>query len=98
MVVPLMEGLSRLPLVLHAPPPPGTDIPPPQLMLKTYRALKKRARDALLKDWETLHPAPDYYPYTPRLTPHPFMGLDKFVAGRIHEMRANKSYLAAHPS
>ena len=26
------------------------------------------------------------------------MGLDKFIAGRIHEMRAGKSYLAAHPS
>ena len=26
------------------------------------------------------------------------MGLDKFVAGRIHQMRAGKSYLAAHPS
>ena len=26
------------------------------------------------------------------------MGLGKFVAGRIHQMRAAKSYLAAHPS
>ena len=26
------------------------------------------------------------------------MGLDKFVAGRIHQMRAGKSYLANHPS
>ena len=26
------------------------------------------------------------------------MGLDKFIAGRIHRMRAHKSYLAAHPS
>ena len=67
-------------------------------MLKTYRALKRRARDALLEDWRTLDPTPDYYPYAPRLTPHPFMGLDKFVAGRIHQMRAGKSYLAAHPS
>ena len=56
LVIPLMGGLSRLPLVLHAPPPPGTDIPPPQLMLKTYLALKRRARDALLDDWKTLHP------------------------------------------
>ena len=98
LVIPLMGGLSRLPLVLYAPPPPGTDIPPPQLMLKTYRALKRRAQDALLDDWKTLHPAPNYYPYAPRLNPHPFMGLDKFVAGRIHQMRAGKSYLAVHPS
>ena len=98
LVIPLMGGLSRLPLVLHAPPPPGTDIPPPQLMLRTYRALKRRARDALLEDWKTLHPSPDYYPYASQLAPHPFMGLDKFVAERIHHMRAGKSYLAAHPS
>src|SRR5437879_4277381 len=26
------------------------------------------------------------------------MGLGKFMAGRIHQMRAQKSYLAAHPS
>jgi len=26
------------------------------------------------------------------------MGLAKFMAGRIHQMRAQKSYLAAHPS
>ena len=26
------------------------------------------------------------------------MGLSKFLAGRIHQMRSGKSYLAAHPS
>ena len=26
------------------------------------------------------------------------MGLDRFSAGRVHQMRAGKSYLAAHPS
>ena len=26
------------------------------------------------------------------------MGLSKFLAGRIHQMRLGKSYLAAHPS
>ena len=98
LVLPIIGGLSRLPMVLHAPPPAGADIPPPQLMLRTYLALKKRARDALLDDWVTLHLTPDYYPYSPRFTPHPFIGLDKFVAGRIHQMRAGKSYLAAHPS
>ena len=96
LIIPLLEGLSRLPLVLHAPPPPGMHIPPPQLMLKTYLALNSRARKALLDDWATLHPAPKYYPYQPRLTPHPFMGQDNFVAGRIHQMRAGKSYLTAH--
>ena len=67
-------------------------------MLRAYLALKRKARDALLDDWNTLHPAPDYYPYAPRLDPHPFIGLDKFVAGIIHQMWAGKSYLVAHPS
>ena len=66
-------------------------------MLRTNLALKRKARDALLADWTSLHRAPGYYPYQPWLTPHPFMGLDKFVARRIHQMRAGKSYLAAHP-
>jgi len=32
------------------------------------------------------------------MTPHPFMGLSKFDAGRLHQMRSGKSYLRAHPS
>ena len=48
-----------------------TDLPPPQLMLKTYLALEERARNALLADWATLHPAPEYYPYQPQLTHTP---------------------------
>ena len=52
----------------------------------------------LLQDWAKEDPTPLYYEYPPSLTPHPFMGLGKFVAGRIHQMRSAKSYLAAHPS
>jgi len=52
----------------------------------------------LLQDWAKEDPTPPYYQYPPSLKPHPFMGLGKFVAGRIHQMRAAKSYLAAHPS
>ena len=52
----------------------------------------------LLQDWVEDDPTPSYYDYPPSLTPHPFMGLGKFVAGRIHQMRAGKSYLAAHPT
>ena len=36
--------------------------------------------------------------YPLQLSPHPFMCLGKFMAGRIHQMRSQKSYLAAHPS
>ena len=98
LVFPLMEGLSRLPLVLDAPPPHGSNIPPPQLMLKAYLALNKRARDALVSNWENQHPALAYYPYPPQFTSHLFMGLDKFVVGRIYQMRSGKSYLAAYHS
>ena len=52
----------------------------------------------MLEEWYSLHPPPDYYPYPCHLDPHPFMGLDKFIAGRLHQMCAHKSYLAAHPS
>jgi len=52
----------------------------------------------LLQDWAIDAPTPPYYEYPPSLSPHPFMGLGKFVAGRIHQIRAAKSYLAAHPS
>ena len=43
-------------------------------------------------------PLPAYYFYPLHLSPHPFMGLGKFIAGRIHQMRSQKSYLAAHAS
>jgi len=98
LTLPLQEGLTRLPLVLHTSPPPGTDIPPPDLMKKTYLELRARARLMLLQDWAEEDPTARYYDYPPSLTPHPFMGLGKFVAGRIHQMRAAKSYLDAHPS
>jgi len=44
--------------------------------------------------------APDVarYPYRPSLRPHLFMGLDKFSAGHLHQMRSGKSCTRAHPS
>jgi hypothetical protein len=43
-------------------------------------------------------PRPDYYPYPPSTVPNAFMKINKFTAGRLHQMRAGKSYLAAHTS
>jgi len=43
-------------------------------------------------------PDPTRYAYRPSFKPHPFMGLPKFEAGRLHQMRSAKSYLRAHPS
>jgi len=52
----------------------------------------------LLQDWATHAPMPPYYEFPPSLTWHPFIGLGKFMSGRIQQMRAAQSYLAAHPS
>jgi len=73
-------------------------LPPQSLMDNTYSALKKRVREALLAEWASLFPTPGYYLHPRALSPRPFMGVGKFVAGRIHQMRAGKSCLAAHPT
>ena len=58
LTIPLSEGLSRFPLVLKAPPPPGENIPPPLLMAHTYKALKVRSQLLMMKEWNSLHPPP----------------------------------------
>jgi len=67
-------------------------------MTNAYKALQGRTRLLLLEEWRRLAPPPLYYTFPLSLTPHPFMGLGKFIDGRIHQMRAQKSYLAAPPS
>jgi len=69
-------------------PPPG----------RSYPQLKPQYRNLLLKEWEEGAPDPAWYPYRPSLSPHPFMGLNQFTAGRLHQMRSGKSYLGAHSS
>jgi len=87
------EVLTLPPISLHL-----TDyLPLIPGIVPSYARLKLRAEQFLLSDWSST-PAPPYYPYQPSTRPHPFMGLGKFVAGRIHQMRSGKSYLAAHPS
>ena len=77
---------------------PAPTLPPQSLMDNTYSALKKRVREALLSEWLGLLPKPGYYHHLPTLNPRPFMGLGKFTAGRMHDMRAGKSDLATHPT
>jgi len=77
---------------------PTLSVPPADPAAVSFAALKKESRAILLLHWTSLaHPPPDYE-YLRSLTPHPFMGLPKFLAGRLHQMRSGKSYLAAHPS
>ena len=82
----------------HLVPEVSALLPPHSLMTSTYSALKKRVREALIEDWSQLFPPPPYTHHPPTLHPHTFMGLRKCVAGRIHQMRAGKSYLPALPS
>ena len=69
-------------------PPPG----------RSYPQLKLLCKKLLMEEWEEAAPGSERYAYRPSLTPHPFMGLSKFDAGRLHQMRSGKSYLRAHPS
>jgi len=51
-----------------------------------------------MDEWQLAAPDPARYRCSPSLKPHPFMGLNKFDAGRMHQMRSGKSYLKVHPS
>jgi len=89
------DGLEALPVTsqhlvtdFYPKPPPG----------RSYRQLKLKCKYLLMEEWDQAAPDPARYPFRPSLKPHPFMGLDKFTAGRLHQMRAGKSYLHAHPS
>jgi len=92
------HGLSKMPLINSHLVFPTSTLPSQPLMNNTYSALNKRVREAILEEWASLFLALGYYHHSPTLTPRPFMGLGKLIAGRIHQMRAGKSYLAAHPT
>ena len=77
---------------------PTPALPPLSLINNTYSALKKSIPEKLLEEGDSLCPPPGYYLHSRTVSPRPLMGLGKFVAGRIHQMRAGKSYLAAHPT
>jgi len=94
----LTHGLSKMPMINTHLVSSAPTILPRSLMDNTYSALKKRVREALLAAWPGLLPTPGYYHHLPALNPRPFMGLGKFIAGRIHQMRASKGDLAAHPT
>ena len=89
------DGLSPLPVTSqhllcesYPEPPQG----------RTYPQLKLKFQNLLMEEWDRAAPDPARYPYRPSLKPHPFMGLDKFSAGPLHQIRSGKSYLRAHPS
>ena len=97
LTLPLLEALSYASLINSTLLPDLPALPSDEIMTNAYRALKWRAQSLMMEQWRSL-PLPDYYPYPLHLSPYPFMGLGKFMAGRIDPMRSQKSYLAAHPS
>ena len=97
LTLPLLEGLSFAPLIKSTLLPDLPALPSDEVMTYAYRALKRRAQMLMMEHWRSL-PFPDYYPYPLQLPPPLFMGLGRFMAGRIHQMRSQKSYLASHPS
>jgi len=96
--IPFTLGLSRMPMIHSHLVCPTPVLPPLSLMYNTYSALKKRVRERLLVEWASIFPTAGYYLHPPALHPRSFMGLGKFVAGTIHQMRAGEGYLAAHPT
>ena len=89
------DGLDALPVTsqhllseFYSEPPPG----------RSYPQLKLKCKNLRIEASDKAAPDPARYPYQPSLKPNPFMGLDKFTAGRLHQMRSLKSYLCSHPS
>ena len=97
LTLPLLEGLTFAPMINSTLLADLLALPSDEIMTNAYRPLKRLAQTLMMEHWCSL-PLPDYYPYPLRLSPHPFMGLGKFTAGCIQQMRSHKSYLAAHPS
>ena len=85
---PVLGFLSRAPLANRHLLTDSSRLPSTDVMRATSQALQGRARSLLKVDWERLSPTPSYYTYLLSITPHLFMGLGKFMAGRIYQMRA----------
>ena len=95
--LPLLAGLSHAPLIGFTLLPDLPPLPHDEIMLSASHALRRKAQSLMMDHWHSL-PLPEYYSYPLRLAPHPIIGLWKFIAGCIHQMRARKSYLAAFSS
>ena len=97
LTLPLLEGLSFALLITSTLLPDLPALPSDEIITNTYRALKRPAQTLMIEHWRSL-PLPDFYPYPLQPSPHPFIGQGKFMAGCIHQMSSQKSYLAAYSS
>jgi len=89
------DGLSPLPVTTHHR---LTDHYPEPAPGRSYPQRKLQCKKLLMEEGDKAAPDPTRYPYEPSLQPHPLMGLDKFSAGRIYQIRFGKSYHRADPS
>jgi len=94
---PILRSLSCTPLANASLLSENAGLPSHDTMTNAYRTLTGRTKLLLLEEWKSLAPPRPYYTFPLSLTPDLFMGLGKFIAGRIHQMRAQKCYPAAHP-
>jgi len=92
------QGLSRMRMINSHLVSPGLAVPPLSLMDNRYCTLKKRVSDVLLEEVAHLFLMPGDYHHPPMVNPRPFMGMGKFISGRIHHIRACTTYLPAHPT
>ena len=97
LTIPLHKDLSYAPLNNSTLLPNLPSLLSHEVMTSAYHALKRRVQALMMDHWRCL-PLSTYSPYPLRLSPHPFMGLGKFMAGRIHQMHSQQSYLAAQLS
>ena len=92
LTLPLLEGLTFAPIINSLLLPDLPPLPDDATRSAAYRALQRKACSLMLEHWRSFSPVSAYYTFPLSLSPHPFMGLGKFMAGRIHQMRAQKSY------
>ena len=92
----LLEGLSYAPLISSTLLPDLLSLHTDEIMVNAYKPLRRKAQSLMMDHWRSI-PLPDYYSYPLRLAPNPFIGLEKFIAGHINQMRAQMSYQATHP-
>ena len=72
--------------------------PAPQSIKSALKSIYAHLKGDLIRSWDKTLPPPPCYIYQTSLTPHKFLKMSRFMAGRISQMRAHKSYLNAHPS
>ena len=83
----LLGGLSFSPLINSPLLPDLPLLPSDNVMETAYSSIKAKALLLMLDSCRLSHPPLPYYSFHLSLTPHPFMGLGKFIAGRINQMR-----------